>query len=83
MTTLLAPYTVITFPFLFAVMFGDAGHGIIMAMFAAAMIIFEKRLANWKAGGEVSTIRAYCDSMSRFADNLSHNLSVLANNYCC
>ena len=37
-------------------MFGDAGHGVLMAMFAAAMIIFEKRLANWKAGGEVSTI---------------------------
>eukprot|EP00800_Vazella_pourtalesii_P002349 TRINITY_DN1217_c0_g1_i2.p1 TRINITY_DN1217_c0_g1~~TRINITY_DN1217_c0_g1_i2.p1 ORF type:complete len:539 (-),score=106.79 TRINITY_DN1217_c0_g1_i2:283-1899(-) len=47
------PYTIITFPFLFAVMFGDAGHGILMAMFAAAMIIFEKRLANWKAGGEI------------------------------
>ena len=48
-----APYTIITFPFLFAVMFGDAGHGLIMALFALMLIIFEKRLTNFKRGGEV------------------------------
>ena len=48
-----APYTIITFPFLFAVMFGDAGHGLIMAVFSLLLIIFEKRLANSSAGGEV------------------------------
>ena len=54
-TTILpaAPYTIITFPFLFAVMFGDAGHGLIMALFALCLIIFEKKLANFKRGGEV------------------------------
>ena len=46
-------YTIITFPFLFAVMFGDAGHGLIMASFALALIIFEKKLANFQGGGEV------------------------------
>ncbi|KAI6645918.1 hypothetical protein LOD99_13176 [Oopsacas minuta] len=50
------PYTIITFPFLFAVMFGDAGHGLLMFLFAISLIIFEKRLANWKAGGEVCLI---------------------------
>ena len=48
-----APYTIITFPFLFAVMFGDAGHGLIMALFALSLILFEKRLAKTTAGGEV------------------------------
>lgn len=48
-----ALYTLITFPFLFSVMFGDFGHGIVMSLFAAWMIWAEKKLVNWKAGGEV------------------------------
>ena len=49
-----ALYTIITFPFLFAVMFGDAGHGIIMASFAFLLVLFEKKLSNYQGpGGEV------------------------------
>lgn len=34
-------------------MFGDAGHGLIMALFALSMIIFEKRLMTSIASGDV------------------------------
>jgi V-type H+-transporting ATPase subunit a len=52
-----APYTIITFPFLFAVMFGDLGHGMIMAIFGAWMVLREKPLAAKKSDSEVTV---YC-----------------------
>uniref|UniRef100_A0A8C1RTJ1 V-type proton ATPase subunit a n=1 Tax=Cyprinus carpio TaxID=7962 RepID=A0A8C1RTJ1_CYPCA len=39
-----APYTIITFPFLFAVMFGDMGHGVLMTCAALYLVIRESRL---------------------------------------
>lgn len=50
-----APYTIITFPFLFAVMFGDAGHGLLMLLGALFMILKEKQLKTFKDFGEVIT----------------------------
>jgi V-type H+-transporting ATPase subunit a len=37
-------FAVITFPFLFAVMFGDIGHGFIIFTAALIMILAEKKL---------------------------------------
>ncbi|XP_042218127.1 V-type proton ATPase 116 kDa subunit a1-like isoform X2 [Homarus americanus] len=51
-----APYTIITFPFLFAVMFGDVGHGIIMALFGGWMVWREKPLAAKKTDNEIWNI---------------------------
>ena len=41
-------YTIVTFPFLFAVMFGDFGHGTLMTLAACAMIYWEKPLSRSK-----------------------------------
>lgn len=43
-------FAVITFPFLFAVMFGDIGHGFIITAAAILMILFEKRMARADLG---------------------------------
>uniref|UniRef100_A0A8C0J5L9 V-type proton ATPase subunit a n=1 Tax=Chelonoidis abingdonii TaxID=106734 RepID=A0A8C0J5L9_CHEAB len=48
-----APYTIITFPFLFAVMFGDCGHGAIMLAFALWMVTNEKTLLVQKSNNEI------------------------------
>ncbi|XP_051540086.1 V-type proton ATPase 116 kDa subunit a 2-like isoform X1 [Myxocyprinus asiaticus] len=48
-----APYTIITFPFLFAVMFGDLGHGSVMALFALWMVLTEKDHTRRRPGNEI------------------------------
>lgn len=51
-----APYTIITFPFLFAVMFGDLGHGALMAAFGLWMVLKEKPLQAKKIDSEIWNI---------------------------
>jgi len=41
-----AVFTVITFPFLFGVMFGDIGHGFMMSLTGALLCLFEQRLSS-------------------------------------
>uniref|UniRef100_A0A914HVS5 V-type proton ATPase subunit a n=1 Tax=Globodera rostochiensis TaxID=31243 RepID=A0A914HVS5_GLORO len=48
-----APYTMVTFPFLFALMFGDLGHGFIMFAFALFMVLKEKRLEAQRIKDEI------------------------------
>ncbi|CAF0821282.1 unnamed protein product [Rotaria sordida] len=50
------PFVLITFPFLFAVMFGDAGHGLIVSVFALWMVIKERSLKDKWRTQEVWTI---------------------------
>ncbi|KAL7201880.1 hypothetical protein ACSBR1_033554 [Camellia fascicularis] len=45
-----AVYTVITFPFLFAVMFGDWGHGICLLLGALVLLAHESKLGSQKLG---------------------------------
>lgn len=51
-----ALYTIVTFPFLFAVMFGDVGHGLIITIFAAILVIFEKKFSKIKTDNEIWNI---------------------------
>jgi Archaeal/vacuolar-type H+-ATPase subunit I len=76
-----APYTIITFPFLFAVMFGDLGHGLIMALFAAWMVLREKPLAAKKSDSEVLVLVFYL-TVTALAKILSFFFFVLSQRFC-
>lgn len=48
-------FAVITFPFLFAVMFGDLGHGFLVTLTAAGMILAEKKIEKIDIGEMIGT----------------------------
>uniref|UniRef100_A0A914Z5G3 V-type proton ATPase subunit a n=1 Tax=Panagrolaimus superbus TaxID=310955 RepID=A0A914Z5G3_9BILA len=48
-----APFTIISFPFIFAVMFGDTGHGVIMFLSALLLVMFEKKIDQAKIKDEI------------------------------
>eukprot|EP00850_Spirogloea_muscicola_P009896 SM000056S18014 [mRNA] locus=s56:709863:715649:- [translate_table: standard] len=43
-------FTIVTFPFLFAVMFGDWGHGLALLLFAVYLIVNERKMLGQKLG---------------------------------
>lgn len=47
-----ALYTVITFPFLFGVMFGDSGHGFLLFLFGLTLVLLENKLGG-KSDNEI------------------------------
>ncbi|CAG9828962.1 unnamed protein product [Diabrotica balteata] len=51
-----ALYTIITFPFLFAVMFGDCGHAVIMFLFGLYLVLSEKKIMAMKNKSEIFVI---------------------------
>lgn len=51
-----AIWTIITFPWLFGVMYGDIGHGIMIALSAAVMIMYEKKFLGTKQNEMVEMI---------------------------
>lgn len=50
------PFTLITFPFLFAVMFGDVGHALMMIAFAGIMLWYEKKMLKSQLSDTVQMI---------------------------
>ncbi|XP_060525771.1 V-type proton ATPase 116 kDa subunit a 1 isoform X2 [Cylas formicarius] len=51
-----ALYTIITFPFLFATMFGDCGHALLMTFYGLYLVLNEKKIAAQKNKSEIYSI---------------------------
>ena len=45
-----AVFTIVTFPFLFAVMFGDVGHAALMLILTVWLVLNERKLAKQELG---------------------------------
>ena len=54
-----APFAIVSFPFLFSLMFGDAGHGLLMLAAAVWMVASERRLIRNKSDSEVYYCRVF------------------------
>ena len=48
-----AVFALATFPFLFAVMYGDVGHGLLMVLMITPMLLFEKKAKELADGNEI------------------------------
>lgn len=51
-----ALFTIVSFPFLFSLMFGDAGHGLIMFVVGLLLVLFEKQLIQMKIDMDIWNI---------------------------
>lgn len=58
-------FSLMTFPFLFGVMFGDIGHGGLLMLFGLCMIIFNDKIK--KVSKDVSMTRYFVFFMGFFA----------------
>jgi V-type H+-transporting ATPase subunit a len=55
-------FTIVTFPFLFGVMFGDIGHGFFLALASLLIILREKTFEAQKNSGQMNEIFRMCYS---------------------
>ncbi|KAK4538342.1 hypothetical protein CDCA_CDCA17G4367 [Cyanidium caldarium] len=51
-----APWSIASFPFLFAVMFGDVGHGTLMTLCAVYIVLRERHFARQRLGDLMQTL---------------------------
>lgn len=76
-----AVYTVVTFPFLFAVMFGDWGHGICLLIGALVLIAQESKLG--KKVCRLSALTTYSFNISSCANKTMEFLGQVMNQIIC
>ena len=68
-----AVYAIVTFPFLFGVMFGDIGHGFLLLFVGTLLVLFNDKIKNSFEAGSIMRYLIFLMGLFAFYNGIIYN----------